>query len=842
MIFISVQLQEKMMTPSLMMVIKMASNLVLMKNKQKKKKKKTVLHLALFLVSTIFCIAQSQTSSFDDEPLATKKIEQKLTIKKIIVSGNKHIKSEVILNRIPYKVDDVFDQEKSGQAIRNLYALDYFRQIKLEGEKLGKDSMSLHVIVEEKKLLEKLEFKGNKRIKSKKIKEKFNLDKLTTVDEESLRRIAIGIQKMYAEENRYHVNVTSEIVPNAKNPDKATAIFTVQEGPKSTVVRVFFKGNKNMPERKLRNILLTRENWLLNFMDNAGTYQEELLDMDKHRIEYYYRDHGYLEAKVVKTQLDFLRDKKDVHITFTIKEGQQYYVREIQAPGDEMFSQEELLPLISLEKNQPFSQTKLVQSLNKLKDLWGERGYIYADVYPQVKPDEETRTVDVTFFTERGKKLYVNRINITGNKVTRDKVIRRQFDIAEGDLITTTQLSKSRAGVEYLSFFERDGVNWKVHRISDDLADLEMNVQEAKTGNLNFMLTYGSDRNNPKPSLRGAITIEKGNLFGKGYDVGAMIQASRHRIQKLEAHFSDPHILDSDVSGHVSVYKRWDEYDQWGNVSPSPIQKVLGGDVHFGFWLPQIDKRLQLILDIGIEDIRNNKPKAIGPNRQLFEPIVRRSFQEGTLFWQGADLVKDTRDHQVYPRSGYKMTLSSKIAFPVVNKEYSFLKAEAEGSSYIALIGHDSLVLGLHGRLGHVGSLETKKPIPYKELFHMGGQSTVRGFTWGGIGPALITGDPIGARNAIQWNAEFIFPLIPDYSMRGHFFYDAGAGWNTPKEDITDLSIIKRDSFDLRHAVGFGLNLVKPMPAKIDWGFKLDRKKRDGESAHEFHLSMNYAW
>ena len=148
-------------------------------------------------------------------------------------------------------------------------------------------------------------------------------------------------------------------------------------------------------------------------------------------------------------------------------------------------------------------------------------------------------------------------------------------------------------------------------------------------------------------------------------------------------------------------------------------------------------------------------------------------------------------------------------------------------------------MLALHGKGGVIRSADSGKYIPYKELFHMGGQTTVRGFVWGSIGPAWTTGDPIGAQNAVLFNMELVFPLIPDYSMKAHFFYDSGAGWDTPKFDISDRSAIKRDKFNLRHAVGFGLNLLKPMPAKIDWGFKLDRKKRDGESPHEFLLSMN---
>jgi outer membrane protein insertion porin family len=227
----------------------------------------------------------------------------------------------------------------------------------------------------------------------------------------------------------------------------------------------------------------------------------------------------------------------------------------------------------------------------------------------------------------------------------------------------------------------------------------------------------------------------------------------------------------------------------------------------------------------------------------IFGPIVKRTFQTGTLKWLGLDLIKDTRNHQVYPNKGYKITLATKVAPPTINRQFSLLKAELEMSHYTALIGEDWLVLALHAKGGRISSLSDNTIIPYKELFHMGGQSTVRGFTWGGVGPAWKrTGDPLGGRNAVLFNTELIFPLIPDYSMKGHVFYDAGAGWDTPKSDLSDAqkALIMRDKFTLRHSVGLGLNLVKPMPAKIDWGFKLDRKP--GETGQEFHLSMNYAF
>jgi outer membrane protein insertion porin family len=553
-------------------------------------------------------------------------------------------------------------------------------------------------------------------------------------------------------------------------------------------------------------------------------------------------------AKVYKADVDFSAGKHDVTVTFHVNEGEQFRIRTIAVQSDDLISEEKLVPLVTLKEGEPFSQTDLVNSINRLKDIWGEKGYIFADVYPHIKPDEEAKLVDITFMTERGSKLYVNRIDVTGNVITRDKIIRRQFDIYEGDLITTKRLRDSKNAVEYLSFFEREGVNWKVHRISSEKANLEMNVKEAKTGSFNFQVTYGSDRNNPKPSLRGQLTLEKANLFGRGWDVGGLIQASRHRIKKLEARFFEPYLFDSNVSMGVFAYKRWDEYDQWKNQLATPIQSVTGGNVRFGFRLTPIDKRTQVSIDLGVEDIKTRNKKDLfitGIGSELFNPVINRTFQDGTMNWISVDLIRDTRNHQVYPNKGHKIILATKTVLPGLNKQFSFFKAELGLSWYQALMGVDTLVLGTQFKAGIIRKIGSSinTLIPYKELFHMGGQNTVRGFVWGGIEPAWkATGDPLGAQNMLQFNAELIFPLIPDYSMKGHVFYDAGAGWDTPKDRISNSSLIKRDKFNVRHSVGFGVNLVKPFPAKIDWGFKLDRRKHDGESPHEFHLSMNYAF
>jgi len=767
-------------------------------------------------------------------PVAAKK-----EIKEIIVEGNKHIKTEAILRRIPFKKGSFFDPNKTGEAINHLYGLGYFDQIKIEQESIDEKTVKIYIVVDERKLLEKISFEGNRALSSRHLSKELNIDKIETIDEEQLQRIADAIKKLYKDEHFHGVEVDYKVVKDKDRPDKGRVIFSIIEGKKSKIKRVYFRGNKKIPDRKLRTVIYTREDWLLGIMDDSGKYDEEAFEVDKKRVEFYYRDLGYLMAKVVSADVEFSKDETEITVTFDIKEGDVFLVRYITVPGDNIFAEDELIDYVTLEQGKPFSQSKLVTTINRLKAQWAEVGYVHADVYPQVVPNEETKEVDITFHAEKGKKMFINRINITGNKVTKDRVIRRELAIEEGDLITGRKMSESRRNVEYLGFFEKDSVNWRVHKLAEDRADLELQVKEAKTNKLNAGLSYGGDRSR---TFRGNVQFQSSNFFGRGFDIGFNVQASKKRFESGSIFYFDPHFLDTDVSTALSVYMKKQEYEQWRNVNPIPVEDVIGASARVGFLLPSISRRTQISISSGIEHVKHNDPVALPYIRAVFQPIVDRTFEKGDLIWLGVDLSKDTRNHRVYPSEGYKFLISVSSAPPLLNDKFSYIKTELDWSWYTPLIGEDSLVLMLHTHAGMVDAITSNKIIPYKELFHMGGQNTVRGFQFGAIGPAWQTGDPLGARKAFQFNTELIFPLVPDYHMKGHFFYDAGAGWDTPKRGLNESSYIKRDKFNLRHAVGFGLNLTQPFPAKIDWGYKLDRDKKAGEAPHEFHISMNTAW
>jgi len=464
-------------------------------------------------------------------------------VKEIIVEGNKHIAKDEILKRLPYKEDQPFIEGKSSDAISRIYAIGHFRQIRIEKEMLPGNEIKLYVVVEERPLLEGVTFEGNRTIKTNKLKEDLEIEKLETIDDEQLQSLVQAIKKLYKAQDFHSTTIEYKLIIDKLAKDKASVVFTIAEGKKTRVTRVNFTGNEHLPDRTFRSAIFTSEDWLLSFLSDAGKYSEEAIEMDRQRIEYLYNEHGYLMAKVADVKVESFKDGTEIHITFDIKEGERFIVRDISVPGDDVYGEVELLPYVELVSGKPYSYSKMIKSIERLKAQWGELGYIYADVHPQVVPHEETKEVDITFHVEKGKKLFANRINITGNKVTKDRVIRREILLEEGDLITSKKMSQSRAAIEYLGFFGRGGVNWKMHPVSEDRADLELNVQEAKTGKANLALSYGSDKNSASRSVKISGSISKSNFLGRGWDVGVNLQSSLRRFRSGSIYFFDPHFF-----------------------------------------------------------------------------------------------------------------------------------------------------------------------------------------------------------------------------------------------------------------------------------------------------------
>ncbi len=829
--------------------------------KHKKKINKFIL-FAFFIVAFPLLhskIINAQNETQDDTILPNNNhtYDRSPLINKIIINGSKTLPIDTIRSKIPYHEDEEFSNEKTNSTIKNIHKLGYFKQVEISTEKLPENKINLHINVTEKPLIKEIIFKGNTHLPEKDISKKLDFTKIPAAELQELKKLVRVIKKAYAEKNYHFAEVTVKMVTEK---DSNKVIFTIKEGPQSLVKRVRFKGNTVFNEKKLRSLLFTREDWILGPMDKSGTYHPQAVESDKFTLEGFYQSNGYMNARVIDANLKFSNNKKEMTITFVIHEGDKYVIDEVTAPGNDLFTEEQLLSLIPIRKGQLYSRELIRISMDQLRTICGDFGYIYADIEPMIQPDDKTKKVSIGFHIELGSKVRLNRISIFGNEKTRDKIIRRQLLFNEGDTLTSTRMDASKDRVGALSYFDpRDGVNWKLNRLSEDLADLDLIVKEVPTGRGELKLTYGGAPG--ELSMHSGIAAEfhlsDRNIAGKGLTGNFMARLGQED-RGLNIGVAQPWLFDKPIRVGFDGYFSRSSYDEVRKVVDSVQEERFGGSGHIGF----ISRKLSdtsFIFQTGINSLalysstNGQKTKVtasivgdVNAKNEL-QAIFDQRFETGKFTFLQLDCGQDTRNHNVHISRGHQWSITSKLGLPMFGDNFSFFKIQFDGHWYTPIIDEKTLVLHLRGHLGSVNALGDHS-IPYRELYHIGGQASVRGWTFGQIGPMWFhpdlledegwQGDSIGAKRGLFFNAELVFPLTQDLSFKGVVFYDGGTGWNTPHASTIDPAHLKNNSFKYRHSIGIGLRMLNPQPIRIDWGFKLD--KQTGEKAGEVSFSSYF--
>lgn len=773
-------------------------------------------------------------------------------IKNIIITGNILVDKQAILNKIPYKVGEKFDPRKTRKLIHNLYyGLKRIKNVKVYGELIGDHNVNLIISIEEKKVLKDIEFLPKKRsIGNEDLKKKINLTDIPALDDQELKRYELIIKNIYAEKNYHNTKVTSEL--KIDTDGRAIAIFNIEEGQKSKIKRVMFEGNKNISSRDLRKIIFTREDWILGALDGSGTLQEDRLEGDKHILEQYYQSSGYMKAKVIKTDLKKDVNGSDFTVTFHIEEGDRYKISEIKASGNDILKDEYLVSRIPIRVGDLYSRKKIVDAIKELEMVWGELGFIFANIEPSIQPDDDNKTVKLAFYTEAGEKVFLNKINIIGNKKTKDKVIRRKIVLREGDIITNRKKEISKYGIDSLGFFDpKDGVNWQTTRLEKNLADLDLVVKEVKTGHAGIKLGFGGSVENISNANSGfSVTGELNdtNAFGTGIAV-ALSGALAKNQQTISFNITDPWLFNKPITGAMDIYHKRPTYGDFTTIRPMS-EKNTGGGLTVGFVSPKLNNS-QVLFKLGADNVVFENRPILALTRPehliLAEPTARNQYQcildqlfdGGTYVWLENQIGQDRRNHPMHTSQGYRWSLNSRLGLPSFNCNIGYFKADFDFSWFTPLIGANDLILKLHLFLGASKKFKNRT-IPYRELYHIGGPSNVRGFLFGQISP-MFCGDPIGGSKAMFTNIELQFPITQDFNLKGVVFYDGGTGWDNPYTNSCPAGITN-NSFNYRHAVGFGFRMLSPVPVRIDWGFKLDRKKKLGETPSEVHFGMTYDW
>lgn len=803
-------------------------------------------------------------------------------IKEIKIEGLLNIPKEAIMSKLTIEEGNILDSKKCSKIAKNIYNLGYFSDVKIEYE-ISEDKSEIIIIIKlnEKKRLFNITIQGNDHISQETMEKKFNLSKIFWIDNQSCRVLCEKIKKLYLEKQYYKVEIGYEMKPLENG--SIELIIKVNEGVYGKIRSINFKGNKNLSRNQLKEPLASKEYWLLGFLDRGGVFRKEMVDFDRYQLESFYQSKGFYEAKVTSVNLEEYEDGM-IDVVFKISEGPIYKFGEIKIPEDNSISYFEARRIVSIEKGDIYSRETIKNACNNLKIVLGEKGYMYANVYPKMKINKENNTIDVEFIFEKGKPVFVRTINIKGNTTTQENVIRREILLDEGELLTSKKLEDSKRSVESLGFFAPNtGVQWNLNTIDAYQADLDLIVQPAKTGKFyfNMGIKNGADAGKHLQMLdsqqsdrwydtllttsRIGLTLQNTNYRGRG--LRYYIDGSYSNVDRsLSCGLATNWFLDLPLSAGTNLSFRNVIYNDFSLSANTPNERNESGNLQLGFRSHLLDMTM-FGLEFGINNISYAEP--IVPKLQFpeslqyqtaYSEMVRRSFEPGLLLYTTLSVSNDKRNHPVRPSMGYQWILDSKIAIPNKNpygtSNFGYIRTGIDAKWYTPLIQAYDIILFLRGYGGIIYNMPGCN-IPYKELYHVGGPQSVRGFLYGQIGP-LLFGSSIGAKKSFFVNAEIQCPISKVNGMVVVLFYDGGAGWDTifKNEQIVNENLpiqnylqsnspdmlIKNNTFRYRHAVGFGLRITSPAPIRIDWGFKLDRNKKIGESLHEVNISMETSY
>jgi len=741
-------------------------------------------------------------------------------VKDIRVEGVQRTEAGTVFSYLPIKVGDRVDDEKAAQAVKALFATGFFRDVRLEEE-----GGVLLVVVQERPTISKVDLAGNKEFDTdtlKKALKEIGVTEARIFDRSALERAEQEIKRQYISRGRYAAKVTVTVTPQERN--RVAVNITVEEGEPSKIARINIVGANAFPESELLGLMqLTTPGWTTWYTKN-DQYSKQKLSADLEALRSFYQNRGYLEFNVDSTQVSITPDKEDIYITVNLTEGPRYTVSDIRLAGDLPVAGFELSRLVQIRPGDVFSRERLQASTKAISDRLGTEGYAFANVNAVPDIDREKLTAAFTFYIDPGRRVYIRRINISGNVRTRDEVIRREMRQIENAWYDAARIERSKVRIRRLGYF--DDVNIETPPVpgATDEADVDVTVTERSTGNLLAGLGYSS-----ADGLVLNASVSQQNIFGSGNALVAAVNTSKvNRV--ISVSFSQPYWTTDGVSRLFEVYQRT---TNTASLSVSQYNSsTAGAAVGFGVPISETDSvNLGFRYEHTSIDLTANSPPQVIVYVAEFGSVTDSYVVSGG--WS-----RDTRDDILYPTRGTLQSLLVDSALPFGDLQY--YKANFLQQSFWSVYG--DFVLMLRGDVGYADGY-SGKPLPFFKRFYGGGVGSVRGYQQSSLGPQDIYGNATGGKRKIVGNAELFYPVIKgDKSVRLSVFADAGQIYLDGKEppDLPLAALQLRRQADLqgfRYSAGLGLAWNSPIgPLKFSYAFPINQKVLDKIQRFQFQV------
>lgn len=796
---------------------------------------------------------------------------EEFQVEDIQVKGLQRVALGAALTHIPFNVGDTLNEFRVSQSIKALYKSGHFNDISV-----SRDGNRVIFRVKERETISEIEFEGNKDLKEEQLVESLEGQDIRvgeTLDRTVISNLEMGLEDFYHSIGKYNADVKAEITHLPRN--RVNIKFVFSEGDAAAIQRINIVGNEVFSDEELlERIELTFDSPWWDFMAQ-DRYQKQKLEGDMESIKSYYLDRGYLQYKVDSTQVSMTPDKKAVYITMNVSEGEKYTVSEVDFIGDMAGFESTIKAINPIRTNELYNGALVTYTEESISKFLGRFGYAYPKVTTIPEINEEDKTVKLTISVDPGKRIYVNRINFSGNHVTADRVLRRELRQMEGAWLSNSLVENSKAWLQRLPYLENIEFETKQLPQEDDLVDIDFTVKEQPSGSFTAGIGYGSAT---KLSLNAGI--QQNNFLGTGNRLSFNINTVSYS-RAVSVSYTDPYFTTDAISLGGTVF--YNEFDAGSANLVEYNQKTYGLGVNFGF---AIDEYVRLNFGVGYKHNGITRLQTYEQIQKFYELYSDPNSPDAGLEFENFDITaaisRTTLNRGRFPTAGSQQTLSYKMTTP--NSDNNYFKVNLDTVWYFPIARgwsfKTSFQLGYGNGYSDVNGND--QILPFWENFRAGGGSdTLRGFETNIVGPRAIsryptripgTPDVVGgggcclgpdhdviavSRRSVGGNAialagiELIVPtpFVDESfsnSVRTSFFVDAGNVWDTEfsmndYKDLADREFTKIDDYSdvgrFRASAGLSIQWISPMGPMI-FSFAKPLKEEEGDDTKFFNFNI----
>jgi outer membrane protein insertion porin family len=720
-------------------------------------------------------------------------------IDSIHVAGNRRIEKAAVLAVVSANAGDRLDYEKLDKDLRDIYKMGFFEDVRMETED-GPSGKVVTFHVKEKPSVGKIVFEGNNKIDDDDLKKGLGISLYSILDNNEVKQSINRLKELYREKGYYNAQIeeTTETIPN----NEVMLKYKIEEHDKVYIEKIEFVGNKHFDDNVLKKLIETNTKWFLSWITKAGILDRKKLEFDVHKLTAFYHNHGFIKAKVDEPKVVYDDAINGLVVTFDIVEGHQYGVDKVAVQGDLIEPADDLLKKVQIGKEKAFNREVLRRDILALRDVYADHGYAYAEIKPIVNENDETFLADITYDLSKGAKVRFERITISGNTVTRDKVIRRELKVIEGEYFSGQKLKQSTANLNRLGFFE-DVQMETTKGSSDDLMRLDVKVKERGTRTFSVGAGYSSAY-----SAFVMFEIADENFMGYGQKLQATARIGGKNTE-FDVRFVEPWLFDTQWSFGMDLYK-WDqEYTDYS-------RDAMGAALNLGYPLDFIDDYTRALIRYDYDNSRiYDVQETSGP---LYDMKGRNVTSSATLTFK-----RDSRDHLWNTTKGSINELSGQFAG--IGGDEKFLKYRARTAWFFPMFW--DTVFMVQGRWGYI---QDRGKLSVFQKFFLGGINTVRGFDYESISPRDANGYRVGGTGMMCYNVEYRFPVLKEQGLVGLVFFDAGNVFDPDYGVPWGIDGIKKSA-------GAGVRWYSPIgPLRLEYGFNLDRTGDESSGRWEFSI------